>query len=189
MKRMLAYNAFMELFLKLIILFVFLFLAVYFSPSNLKAAITAAPFLATPKRAIRGALRLAGLKRGETIYDLGSGTGKVLVIAEKEFEAKGVGFEYGFPIFVFSKINLFFSRTRQVQIFRKSFFEANLKDADVIFLALTPKAFVKLEGKLKEETKPGARIVTFSSPLGFWQPKDIVSLPKIKGKIYLYVRE
>lgn len=165
-----------------------LFLLIFFSPTTLKAAIIGAPFSLAPKRAIRKGLKLAKLKPNEKLYDLGSGTGRVLIIGAKEFGAKVTGFEYSIPFFCLSKLNLFLHRIKNVNIYRNNFFNANLKKADVIFLFLTPKAFPKLKDKFIQELRPGTRIVCYSSPLLFWKPQKIVSLPNIKGKLYLYLR-
>ncbi|MDI6883512.1 MAG: methyltransferase domain-containing protein [Patescibacteria group bacterium] len=177
----------MVLALKLSLIIIgILFLLIFFSPSALKAAIIGAPFLPTPKRAIRKALKIANLKPNEKLYDLGSGTGRVLIIAAKEFGAKVVGFEYSRPLFFLSKLNLFLHGIKNGKIYRKNFFQADLRESDVVFLFLTPKAFPKLKDKFIQELKPGARIITFSSPLLFWQPQNVISLPGIKGKLYLY---
>ena len=174
---------FVAVFLLLIILII------YFSPSTLKAAITGGPFVPTPKKVVKAGLKLARLKPKEKLYDLGSGTGKVLIIGAKEFGAQVIGFEYSKPLFLLSKINLFLHKIKQARVYRKSFFEANLKDADVIFMFLTPKALLKLKKKFLEEVRLGTRIIVFSSPLLFWEPKEIVSVPGIKAKLYLYIRE
>lgn len=171
-----------------VVFLLLIILIIYFSPSTLKAAITGAPFVPTPKKVIRAGLKLARLKSKEKLYDLGSGTGRVLIIGAKEFGAQVIGFEYSKPLFLLSKINLFLHKIKQVRVYRKSFFEANLKDADVIFMFLTPKAFLKLEKKFLEEIKIGTRIIVFSSPLLFWEPREIISVPGIKAKLYLYTR-
>ncbi|MBM4177496.1 hypothetical protein FJ208_01710 [Candidatus Gribaldobacteria bacterium] len=174
--------------LYLVFIFALIFLVLLFWPSNLKAAITGAPFLPTPKKVIRQALKIANLRQGELFFDLGSGDGRALLIAEKDFQANAIGYEMGLTFFVWSKINLFFKKTKKVKIFRKSFYQANLREADVIFMFLTPKAFVKLKTLFEEQLRPGCRIVTFSSPLGFWPPHRIISLQGIKEKLFLYIK-
>jgi len=177
--------------LEIYLLAILFFLLIIFSPSTVRAAIVGAPFLPTPKPIIRKALKLVDLKPNEKLYDLGSGTGRVLVIASKEFGVKTVGFEYSIPLFCISKINLFIHRVKDNTLYRKDFYEADIRDADVIFLFLTPKAFKKLEDKFNKELKKGTRIVTFSSPLLFWKPKEVISsFDKEKNiKIYLYTKE
>ncbi len=109
----------MELFFKIFIGIAVLFLLIWFSPTTVWAAFTGAPFLPTQKRVIRKALKLARLKPGEKLYDLGSGTGKVLIIAEKEFGAEAKGIEYSRPLFLFSKLNLFLHRTKRAKVYRE----------------------------------------------------------------------
>jgi SAM-dependent methyltransferase len=182
----------MILFLKIFLLAGISFLLfIFFSLSTIKAAIIGAPFVPTPKSIIRKALRLADLKPNEKLCDLGSGTGRVLITAAKEFGARVIGFEYSLPLFYLSKINLFLNKIKNGVVYRKNFYEANISDADVVFLFLTPRAFRKLEDKFNKELKPGTRVVTFSSPLLFWKPKEIIPLPERNGKInlYLYVKE
>lgn len=154
--------------------------------SLLKPAFKGAPFVPTPKSIIRKALKFANLKPGETLYDLGSGTGRVLVIGAKEFKAKVVGFEFSTLLFLVSKLNLFFHRIKG-NIYCKDFFKADLKEADVIFLFLSPPILFKLEEKFAKELKPGTRIVCFSSPLPSWKPNKVLPLPERKDKINLYL--
>jgi len=83
----------MDFFILIVIIPAVLFLLIWFSPTTLEAAIKTAPFVATPKWIIRKALRSAKLKRGEKFFDLGSGDGRALILAEKEFKALAVGWE------------------------------------------------------------------------------------------------
>lgn len=174
--------------LKVSIILGIIVLAIYFSPSTIKAAIMGAPFVPASLKAVKKALELAELKPGETLYDLGSGTGRVLIIAAKKFSAKVVGFEYSRPLYVFSKINLFLHGVKG-KVFKKDFFEDDLEldKADVIYMYLTVKAFPKLRERLEKEVRPGARIVVYLSPLGFWEPDKVITL-KDKTKVRLYYR-
>ena len=154
--------------------------------SLLKSALKGGPFVPTPKRIIRKALKLAELKEGEILYDLGAGIGNVLIIGEKEFGAKVVGFEFSPILYFLAKLNLFFHQIKG-KIYYQNFFEAKIKNADVIFLYLTPKILEKLKEKLKKELKPGTRIVCFSSPIPSWQPTKIFPLEETRCKINLYL--
>ena len=163
-------------------------LAIFFWPSSIKAAVIGAPFMPTPKKIIKKALEAAGLKPEEKLYDLGCGTGEVLVIGEKYFQASAMGFEYSLPLFILSKINIFASGLKKSAVRREDIFgpKVDLRDADVVFLFLTPKAFLKLKEKFEKELKPGARVVAYSSPLLFWEPCKIIEAPGASAKIYLY---
>ncbi len=177
--------------LEIFLLLILFCLLAYYSPSTLKAAIIGAPFVPTPKPIIRKALKLADLKPDEKLYDLGSGSGRTLIIASKEFKAKSVGFEYSIPLFCFTKLNLFFHQAKNSVVYRKNFLKADISEADVVFLYLMPKAFKKLENKFNKELKKGTRIVSFTFPLQFWEPKEVISSSEKEPelKIYLYIKE
>jgi len=172
---------------------ILILLSIFFSPSSIKAAFKGAPFLPTPKSIIRKALKSANLKQGEKLYDLGCGTGRVLIIGVKEFGADATGIEYSTPLFILSKINLFLHKIKKGRVYKKDFLETNIKlsEADVVFMFLTPKAFPKLKDKFNKNLKTGTRVITFSSPLLFWQPEKIIPLKERKNKInlYLYVKK
>ena len=191
---MILVNIIILVFKILFILAIILFLLVllfFFSPSSIKASIIGAPFLPTSKKVIRKALKLADLKPGEKLYDLGSGTGKVLIVGAREFGADVMGMEYSTPLFILSRINLFIHRIKNGKVYKKDFFknDRKLNEADVIYLFLTPKAFPKLKDKFKKELKIGTRIVVYSSPLLFWQPVKSITIEKTKIKIFLYIKK
>jgi cyclopropane fatty-acyl-phospholipid synthase-like methyltransferase len=157
--------------------------------TTLYAAIFYAPFAATPKNTIREALRITELKKGEIFYDLGSGNGQSLIIASKEFGAKAFGFELSFQHYLISNINIIIHRcSKMVSIFWKDFQKVNISDANVIFVWLTPKAFPKLQEKMKRELRKGTRVIAYSSPIKFWNPDKVVILPTSSHpKLYLYI--
>lgn len=115
----------------------------------------------TPKLA-RIECKLAKVKKGDIIYDLGSGEGTALIIATKEFGATGVGIEIDpFRAFL-SKVKIRFADLAdKIEIRRDSFWNQNISEATVVFMYLIPKTLVKLRPKFLKELKPGTRVVTF----------------------------
>lgn len=121
-----------------------------------------APWWRTSKKTARAICQLAKIKKDDLIYDLGSGDGTALMIAAKEFGAKGVGIEIDPLRYWISKILLRKnSVSDKVKIFKNNFFDKNLKEADVIFVYLIPKTLEKLLPKFKKELKKGTRIVSY----------------------------
>jgi ribosomal protein L11 methylase PrmA len=113
-----------------------------------------------PER-IRKALQMVDLKQGETLYDLGAGDGRVLLIAAKEFGAKAVGFEVA-PVqilLIWSRIVLGGLRDR-MQIKLGNFYKIELKDADVVFIYATLQELMKLAPYLEKKMKPGSMNTT-----------------------------
>ncbi len=137
------------------------------------------PFLAGlpwfPTRAgrIRKALLLAQLKPGETIYDLGAGDGRVLIMAAREFGARAIGIEISPVHCLVAWLAAVFNRVDgQVSIRLGNFYTARLSDADVVFAYMTSKEAPRIRPHLERQLRPGTRIVTISFDIDCWQPDD-----------------
>ncbi len=125
----------------------------------------------TQRDRIRRALKLADLQPGETLYDLGSGDGRVLVIAAREFGAQAVGIDAGPVQCVQAWANSLFNGVRsRVRVKRGNFFKSDLGDADVVFAYLTSDYVPRLAPQLEKQLKPGARVVTISFDFPDWEP-------------------
>ena len=129
-------------------------------------------WLPTEHRRIRKALELARLRRGETLYDLGAGDGRILIIAAREFGAQAVGIEIS-PLHCF--VAWLSARFNQLNITirREDFFKADLRDADVVFAYMTSKQAKPLRLRLESQLRPGARVVTVSFDFDGWQPTAV----------------
>jgi len=162
-------------------------IAVLFSlATTAYAGIRSAPFVATPKPVIRKAFEILEVRPGETVLDPGCGKGTALIIAAKEFGARGIGFELSLSLFVYSVLNILISGTaKSVQIFWGDLYKRSFRDADVVFLWLTKRAYPELRSKFEKELKPGTRIVVISSPLGFWEPYRVEPVPG-RQSLYFY---
>lgn len=160
--------------------------------TTIYAGIIAAPFVPTPRSVIKKALEASLLRSGEKFYDIGSGDGRALIIAARDFGAMATGLELSFPLYVYSVINIYFrGYFKKAQVLWKNFFKEDISDADVVFCWLTPRAFPKLKEKFEKELKCGARIATFSSPLLFWEPDKILSIENgnRKSNIFIYIKK
>jgi SAM-dependent methyltransferase len=134
-------------------------------------AIYGLPPVSTRRERIRRALELADLQPGERFYDLGSGHGRVLVMAVKEFGVSAVGVEIGPVQCAVSRVNALWNGvSSRVRIEMGNFYQADLSQADVVFAYLTSKYAIRLQQKLERELQSGARIVTISFDLPGWQP-------------------
>lgn len=129
------------------------------------------PAKPTGNARIRKALKLAGLRPGETLIDLGCGDGRVLVITAKEFRAQAVGIDAGPVQVARAWVNGLLSGVgTQIQVHWGNFLKADLAEADVVFAYLTSDYVPKLEAKLASQLKPGARVVTISFDFSNWEP-------------------
>ena len=130
------------------------------------------PVPTRPER-IRKALKLAHLQPGEVLYDLGAGDGRVLFIAAREFGAKAVGLEIG-PI----QCALIWLRIvagglgNKIEVRWENFYQADLKEVDLIFVYATSKELAKLAPHLETQMKKGARLVSISADFHEWEPQE-----------------
>ena len=154
-----------------------------------------APFVATPMPVVRQMLILAELKPEEILYDLGSGDGRAVIMAAKDFGAKSVGVELREDLAkrALSNIQEVGLETK-VQILQNDIFKVDLYPADVVFLYLTTSANEKIKSKLEGELRSGARIVSHDYEILGWKPSKIDNFcenPKLgypSHTIYVYKR-
>jgi SAM-dependent methyltransferase len=140
-----------------------------------------------PSKVVDYMIKLAKIKAGEKIYDLGCGDGRLLIRAEKKYSANGVGFEIAPLIYAIAWFKKKMTRTN-FELRFQSLFKADIKDADVIFCYLLPSALEELTGKLKNECKKGARIVSHTFAIPGLTPAKVIgkkSTTKLPN-LYLY---
>ncbi len=136
----------------------------------------------TPQRIVDKMLKIAKVNKNDTVYDLGSGDGKIVLAAAK-VGSKSIGVEIDPIRVLISRIKIKLSRLDKLtEVVRKNIFETNIKDADVITLFLLPKTMEKLENKLRKELRKGARVVSYRFVFKNWKPVKIDG----ENKIYLY---
>jgi len=170
--------------LAILIVLLFLLLAGALFGSVFFSRKSGAPFYPTRKSVIRKALKEAELKPGESFYDLGAGTGKALLIAEKEFGARATGFEISTIFYIIGKINLLLHGSR-AQFFKKNLFDADLKNADVIFCFLAIRTMQRMEDKIKTGLKLGARVIVYAFPLPTMTPTKTITIHG-QWKMFVY---
>jgi len=160
----------------------FFFLAVLFSSAAFAQAParTQAPdviYVPTPYEVVDEMLKLAGVKKGDVLYDLGSGDGRIPITAAKKFGIRAVGIDIDPQRVEEAKDNARKNGvTNLVQFRQEDLFRANFREATVVTLYLLPDLNVKLRPKLLAELKPGSRIVSHQFDMGTWRPEKRVEL-------------
>lgn len=136
-----------------------------------------APWVPAPRESLRKILDVASIKPGDRFYELGSGDGRVVICAAKEFGAKATGIELSLPLYIHSAFKCLLSRS-QANIVFGNLFKHNLSDADVIYVYGLPHALKdRLRGKLENECKPGTRVISFMFEIEGWIPAKVQPLP------------
>jgi predicted RNA methylase len=133
-----------------------------------------APFVATPTPVVRQMLILAGLKPGETLYDLGSGDGRAVIMAAQDFGATSVGVELRDDLAKKALDNIHkLDLSAKTKIVQKDIFTVDLSPANVVFLYLTTSANEKIKPKLEAELKRGTRVVSHDYEILGWKAKKV----------------
>ena len=144
---------------------------------------------------IQHMLRLAELKPGEVLFDLGAGDGRIVIMAAKTFGARGVGVELREDLAKKAMSTIQDNQLgHRVTIVNGDMFGVNLTSADVVFLYLTTSANEKIRPKLEQELKKGVRVVSHDYEIIGWRPLKVENFcenPQLgypSHTIYLYER-
>lgn len=131
----------------------------------------AAPFVPTRQRDVERMVRLANMQADDLLYDLGCGDGRFLITAVRQTGGRAIGFEISLLPYVVAKLRLALSRMdNQASVRWQDFLQIDLSAATVIVCFLTPGAMKKLAPKLRQELRPGTRIVSYAFALPDWRP-------------------
>jgi len=152
------------------------------------------PFITSPDNVTLEMLNAAGVKRGDHVIDLGSGDGRIVILAAKRFEATGLGVEIDPRLVEASKTNARTAGVADKTEFREQdLFKTDLALATVVTMYLLPEFNLKLRPSLLA-LKPGTRIVSHDWDMGDWKPDRTTVVPvpnkavgfEKSSKIYLW---
>lgn len=144
------------------------------------------PYVPTPQNVVYGMLELADVKKGEVVYDLGCGDGRIVITAAKKFGATGIGVDLNPERIKEANANAVEANVED----KVKFYEGNLSDfdfskADVLTLYLLPDVNLTLKPKIQEEMKPGSRVVSHAFSMGDWEPDQEIT---VDGRtVYLWI--
>ena len=133
------------------------------------AFVTGGPFVPSKQSSVDAMIRLAGIKRGTRVVDVGSGDGRVL-FASARAGADATGYEINPFLVWFTNVRSFFTGTsKHVRAVWKDLWKTDLSNADVIFVYLIPWRMADLEAKLKKEAKKGTVVISNSFMFPKWK--------------------
>ena len=129
-------------------------------------------YVPTPHEVVDDMLRLANVHKGDVLYDLGSGDGRIAIAAAKKYGIRAVGIDIDPERIKEATANAKKAGVEKLVTFRQEdLFKADFREATVITLYLLPDLNVKLRPKLWAEMKPGTRIVSHQFDMGTWKPE------------------
>ena len=147
-----------------------------------------APYVASPARVVDLMLEMAKIKPGETVYDLGSGDGRIVIAAAGKYKAKAVGVEISPKLVASATADIERAGlSADARVMQGDVLHTDFTGADVVTLYLETKLNGELRPRLEKFLKPGARVVSHDYPVPGWKPTRV---EKVEGRvmhtIYLY---
>lgn len=136
----------------------------------LYSAVRYVPFVRTPRKVRKKMIDAAKLTDGEKVFDLGCGDGSILLDALAEKKVDAIGIEGSWIVFQLAKLRRWLSHEKLL-LLHQNFFNASVKDADVVFCYLWPSVMQRLQNKFEQELKPGARVISYCFPVKAWEPQ------------------
>ena len=128
-------------------------------------------YVPTPQELVEDMLRLADVKRGDVLYDLGSGDGRIPVTAAKKYGIRAVGIDIDPERIREAHANARRKGVAKLVTFRQQdLFTADFREATVVTLYLLPDLNLKLRPQLLQQLRPGTRVVSHQFDMGDWKP-------------------
>ena len=142
------------------------------------------PFVPSPQVVVDKMVELAAVKKGDVVFDMGSGDGRIVIAAAKR-GAKAVGFEIDGDLVKESRENIRKAGVQDLaEIHQQDILTVDFSPASVVTMYLLPDVNLKLKPNLLSQLKPGARIVSHSFDMGDWKPEKV---ERVDGRtIYLW---
>jgi SAM-dependent methyltransferase len=145
-------------------------------------------YVQTPNEVVAEMLRLAKVNRNDVVYDLGSGDGRLVIAAARDFGARGVGIEIDPKLVALSVESARRAGVSDRVTFREGdLFKTDLSDATVVTLYLSTSINLRLRPKLQRELRPGARIVSHAFAMGDWSPAQTTTVQTREGAVEVYL--
>ncbi len=144
------------------------------------------PFVPTSSRIIKKILDEANLEPGQFFIELGSGDGRVVREAVKNYGVRGLGVERHPFLVWFARVMARLERVEHIEYRRGNFFGVDLREADVIFMFLIPRVMKKLKGKLERECQKGTIIISHGFKIPGWDKKIYKTQPRFSFTTYFY---
>ena len=136
-----------------------------------------APFITTPPEVVERMLALAGTGPADLVMDLGSGDGRIVIAAARRFGARGLGLDIEARLVALSRENARAAGVAdRVAFEHRDVLQADLSGATVVTIYLLPSVIDRLQPKLLDELRPGARIVSHAFAMIGWKPDRMETL-------------
>jgi 16S rRNA A1518/A1519 N6-dimethyltransferase RsmA/KsgA/DIM1 with predicted DNA glycosylase/AP lyase activity len=150
-----------------------------------------APYYPTPETIVDRMLEFGGLKAGEKMFDLGSGDGRIVIMAARKYKADAVGVELDHDLVESSTAKIRQLGLKNARIIEGDLLKQDYSSAALITVYLLPESNIKMRPILDSQLKKGTRIIAHDFTIGGWTPvKTITIADDGEGRshtLYLYI--
>lgn len=152
-----------------------------------------APYYPTPDSVVDRMLELGQLKPGEKMFDLGSGDGRIVIMAARKYSADATGVELDTDLYLSSQAKIRkLGLEKTARIIHGDIMTQNYSPANLITVYLLPESNMKARPILESQLKKGTRIVAHDFGIGGWTPVKTITIPDDgEGRshtLFLYIR-
>jgi SAM-dependent methyltransferase len=142
------------------------------------------PYVQTPQNVVEAMLSVAGVGAQDYVVDLGSGDGRVVILAAERYGARGLGIDYDEWLIAESRANAARAGVAdRVRFLHKDIFQADFHEATVVTMYLLPDVNLEIRPRILFELKPGTRIVSHDWDMGDWEPDRALTV-QAPEKVY-----
>jgi protein-L-isoaspartate O-methyltransferase len=152
-----------------------------------------APYYPTPETIVERMLEFGQLKPGEKMFDLGSGDGRIVIMAAQIYHADATGIELDGDLYISSEAKIRKLGLQQTaRIVHGDILKQDYSPADLITVYLLPESNLKARPLLEAQLKKGTRVVAHDFGIGGWTPtKTLTIADDGEGRshtLFLYIR-
>ena len=142
------------------------------------------PFVPTPMEVIDRMLEFAEVKKGDVVYDLGSGDGQIVIRAAQKYRVRAIGIEMDSLLLAKARKDAKAAGVSHLVEFRaEDALKADISKATVVTLYMLPWFNEAMKPSFKKYLKPGARIVAHDFAIEGWEPDRTEKLPEPERKL------
>ncbi|MDX1979051.1 MAG: methyltransferase domain-containing protein [Bryobacteraceae bacterium] len=162
-------------------------------PAQEKKPEKLAPYYPTPESVVEKMLQFGGLKRGERMFDLGSGDGRIVIMAAEKFGATATGIEMDADLYKQSTDRIrSLGLEKSARIVQGDIFKQDYSSANMLTVYLLPSSNDKVRPLLEKQLRKGTRIVSHDFEFAGWKPEKVETIDDDgEGRshtLYLYRR-
>jgi cyclopropane fatty-acyl-phospholipid synthase-like methyltransferase len=141
------------------------------------------PYVPSPIEVVDRMLEFAEVKKGDVVFDIGSGDGRVVIQAAKKYGARGLGIELDSRLVQLARAGAKREGVDHLVEFKQGdAFKADLSAATVVTLYMLPSFNKLFRSILERQLKPGARVVVHDYPIEGWNPVKSEEMPLMDNR-------